>query len=115
VGDDVKHPSPPASTNVVLTMCEPLLDKGHTLYLDNWYSSPDLYRRLTERKTNVIGTVRPNRRDMPQDISKTKLKRGDHEIWSANNILCVKWKDNRDVHFLSMSADMTRTGKLKTG
>jgi hypothetical protein len=77
------------------------LDKGHTLYLDNWYSSPDLYRRLTERKTNVIGTVRPNRRDVPQDISKTKLKRGEHEIWSANNILCVKWKDNRDVHFLS--------------
>jgi hypothetical protein len=44
VGDDVKDPSLPASTNVVLTMCEPLLGKGHTLYLDNWYSSPDLYR-----------------------------------------------------------------------
>jgi hypothetical protein len=53
---------------------------------------------------------------MPQDISKTKLKHGHHEKWSANNILCVKWKDNKGVHFLSTkhkSADITCTGKLK--
>jgi hypothetical protein len=34
----------PTSTNVLLTMCEPLLDIRLTLYLDNWHSSPDLYR-----------------------------------------------------------------------
>jgi hypothetical protein len=53
---------------------------------------------------------------MPPDISKNKLKRGEHEIWSANNILCVKWKDNKDVPFLSTkhkSADVTGTGKLR--
>jgi hypothetical protein len=81
VGDDAKIPSLPASTKVVLTMCEPLLDLV-TLCLDNQYSSLDLYRRLTERKSNVIGTVRP------QDITTTKLKHGGHEMWSANNI-CV--------------------------
>jgi hypothetical protein len=35
---------------------------------------------------------------------------------STNNILCVKWKDNKDVHFLSTkhkSADVTGTGKLR--
>jgi hypothetical protein len=116
VGDDITDPSLPAGTNVVLNMSEPLLDKGHTLYLDNWYSSPDLFRRLTDRQTNAIGTVRPNRKNMPPDISKNKLKRGEHEIWSANNILCVKWKDNKDVHFLSTkhkSADVTGTRKLR--
>jgi hypothetical protein len=56
VGDDVTDPSLPAGTNVVLNMSEPLLDKGHTLYLDNWYSSPNLCRRLTDRQTNAIGT-----------------------------------------------------------
>jgi hypothetical protein len=116
VRDNVKDSSLRANTNVVFTMCEPLLDISHPLNFDNWYSSPDLYIQLTERKINVIGTVKPNRRDMPQDISKTKLKRGDHEIWSGKNILCVKWKDNKDVHFLSMkhkSADITHTCKLK--
>jgi hypothetical protein len=115
VGDDVTDPSLPASTNVVLNMCEPLFDRGQTLYLDNWYSSPDLFRRITNRSTNVVGTVRPNRRDMPPDISKTKLNRGEFEIWSANNILCLKWRD-KDVHLLSSkhkTADIKGTGKLK--
>jgi hypothetical protein len=61
-GDDVTDPTLPASTNVVLNMCEPLLDKGHTLFIDNWYSSPDLFRSLKDRQTNVIGTVRQNRK-----------------------------------------------------
>jgi hypothetical protein len=97
-------------------MCAPLLDRGHTLYIDNWYSSSDLFRRLTERQTNIIGTVQHNRKNMPCDISKSKLKRGEHEIWSANNILCAKWRDNKDVYFLSSkhkSADITATGKLR--
>lgn len=116
VGDDVTDPSLPVSTNVVMNMCAPLLDQGHTLYIDNWYSSPDLFSRLTERQTNAIGTVRHNRKDMPRDISKSKLKIGEHEIWSAKNILCVKWRDNKDVYFLSSkhkSADITATGKLR--
>jgi hypothetical protein len=50
VGDDVTGPSLPASTNVVLNMCEPLLDRGHTLLLDNWYSFPDLYKRLRDKQ-----------------------------------------------------------------
>ena len=48
-------PNLPVNTSVVINKCEP--GRGHTLFLDNWYSSPDLFRRLTERKTNVIETV----------------------------------------------------------
>jgi hypothetical protein len=101
VGDDVTDSGLDASTNVVLNMYKPLLDRGHTLLLDNWYSSPDLFRRLTDRKPNVIGTVRPYRRGMPSGISNPKLNLGEHEIWSANNILCVKWRDNKDLLVLN--------------
>ncbi|GBN32390.1 hypothetical protein AVEN_133528-1 [Araneus ventricosus] len=75
---NVTDPNLPASTNVVLSLCEPLLDKGHTLFIDNRYSSPDSFRRLTDRQTNVISTVRQNRENKPEDISKTKLKFGEH-------------------------------------
>jgi hypothetical protein len=40
---------------------------------------------------------------------------GEHETWSANNILCVRRRD-KDVCFHSnkhKSADITETGKLK--
>jgi hypothetical protein len=53
---------------------------------------------------------------MPPDICKNKLKGGEHETWSANNILCVRWRDKKDLCFLSTkhkSADITETGKLK--
>jgi hypothetical protein len=37
---------------------------------------------------------------MPRDICANKLKGGEYETWSANNILCVRWRDKK-------------TGKLK--
>ena len=115
-GNDIIDASWPASTNVVMHMCESLFNKGHTLYIDNWYNSPDLCEKLAVRGTNIVGTVRPNRKDMPENISSIKLKTGEYEQWSAKNILCLKWKDNKDVHFLSSkhkSADITATGKMK--
>jgi hypothetical protein len=57
----------------------------------------------------------PNRRDMPCDIFTKNQKRGDFEIWSVNNILCLKWKDNKDIHVLSSkdaAANVTATRKL---
>ena len=52
---------------------------------------------MTERSTNVIGTVRPNRRDMPPDIQSKKLQRGEFEIWSGKNILCVRKNGKRAI------------------
>ncbi|CAD1469407.1 unnamed protein product, partial [Heterotrigona itama] len=47
-----------------------ILHKGHTLYIDNWYSSPKLFLTLVENGTNALGTVRFNRKNMPGDFVK---------------------------------------------
>jgi hypothetical protein len=60
---------------VVMTLMEKYLQKGHTLWLDNWYSSPQLYDHLNTNKTNTCGTVRKNRKEMPK-FPKIKLDRG---------------------------------------
>lgn len=52
-------------------------------------------------KTNVIGTVRSNRKNMPKDLCSVKLKKGEYVIRSCNRILTLKWKDKRDVYMLS--------------
>ena len=57
-------------------MMDSLLDKGYNVYLDNWYSSPDLYIRLLNRSTNSCGTVRLNRRNMPV-VPNEKRNMGD--------------------------------------
>ncbi|XP_017795982.1 PREDICTED: piggyBac transposable element-derived protein 4-like [Habropoda laboriosa] len=98
-----------ASETVVMELSKSILNKGRTLYIDNWYSSPKLFLTLVENGTNV-GTVRFNRKNMPGDFVKAKLKKGECRIRSCNGILALKWKDKQDVHILSTkheSVEMT--------
>lgn len=76
---------------------------GHKLFMDNYFSSPILYDDLFERKINSCGTVRYNRRGIPQDIGpkNMKLKRGDIVTRVKGNLSVVRWRDKRDVYLLT--------------
>ncbi|XP_014676879.1 PREDICTED: piggyBac transposable element-derived protein 4-like [Priapulus caudatus] len=50
------------STSVVLDLAEDLLDKGYKIYMDNFYSSPELAQILVDRNTDAVGTLRLNRK-----------------------------------------------------
>lgn len=100
-GNDKLNLDYSASESVVMELSQSILDRGHTLYIDSWYSSPKLFLTLVRNGTNVLGTVRCNRKNMPGDFVKEKLKKGDFIIRSCNGILALKWKDKRDVHILS--------------
>ena len=71
-GQDRNDDGSPVSTKVVLDLNNELLGKGYNIYLDNWYSSPGLFVQLLQAGTNVCGTVRLNRKEMPSDFSKKK-------------------------------------------
>jgi hypothetical protein len=45
---------------------------GHKLYMDNYFSSPDLYSDLTKQKINCCGTMQPNGKGMPDDFRSKK-------------------------------------------
>ena len=61
------------SGGIVNTLLSPLyLGKGHFLFVDNWYSSPILFRHLYKHDTGACGTVRSNRKLMPKFTKKTK-------------------------------------------
>lgn len=86
--------------NIILTLMNGLFHQGHTLFIDNWYSSPTIFKLLhQDLKTNVCGTVRSNRKFMPK--GNKKLQRGEHESLSANGILYVRWRDKREVNMLT--------------
>jgi len=53
------------SGSVISTLMEPYLNKGHIIYMDNWYSSPLLYQYLLENNTGACGTVSNKRKGMP--------------------------------------------------
>lgn len=93
-----------ANENVtVLQLVRRVEGVGHKLYMDNYFSSPLLFDALLERKINSCGTVRHNRRGMPQDIGQKfmKLKRGDIVTRVKGNLSAVRWRDKRDVYILT--------------
>jgi len=52
---------------------KPYLNKGHSLFTDNFYTSPKLALYLHKRKINTCGTVRKNRKLMAQDGKEAKI------------------------------------------
>jgi len=70
------------ATHVTVTELMKIEGRGHKLYVDNFFSSPELFDALANKQIYCCGTVRPNRRGMPQDLvpKTTKLKRGDIRV-----------------------------------
>ena len=55
----------------------PLLEKGVTLYTDNFYTSNPLGDYLLSHKTYMCGTVRASHKGLPKEVTKAKIKKGD--------------------------------------
>lgn len=86
---------------VVMLLMEKYLNKGHSIYFDNYYSSVDLAEELLFKNTYVTGTLRAKRAGNPTLIN-TKLKAGESCIVHSNKkIIVTKWQDKREVLFLS--------------
>jgi hypothetical protein len=58
----------------VLSLVEPLLNRGHTLLMGNFYNAPAQAQKLKSPKTDCIGTLCLNRKDMPK-MAKDKNQR----------------------------------------
>lgn len=109
---DKKYKDLPMSSQVVMTLMEPLFNKGYCLTTDNFYTSPQLADLLLQNKTDTYGTVRLNRKEIPPDLLKTKLKPGEIAAYQRGKVLALKWKDKKDVSVLSTvhNASMVEVG-----
>ncbi|XP_044745115.1 piggyBac transposable element-derived protein 4 [Coccinella septempunctata] len=101
-GRDGADPLPgniPKTEQLVLRLLGPFLNKGHHVFMDNFYNSVSLSSELLKLRTHSTGTLRANRRGNPATIVRKKLKKGEH-IWSKKqntSVYVSKWKDKRDV------------------
>ncbi|KAF2894023.1 hypothetical protein ILUMI_12150 [Ignelater luminosus] len=55
---DPEYSALPVSSQVVMTLVKPLLNKGYCLTMDNFYNSPQLADLLVSKKTDVYGIER---------------------------------------------------------
>jgi hypothetical protein len=76
---------------------------GHKLYMDNFFSSPDVFDEMTKKKINCCGTVRPCTKGMPHDLrpKNMTLKRGDIKVRTRDDLTAILWKDKRVTFILT--------------
>ena len=105
------------TTKVVMGLLERsgVLDKGHKIYMDNYYTSPELFEELYYRYTFACGTCRKNRKGLPNGVSGAKLKKKGEMVFRRNGpLLALKWFDKRSVYMLTTIHDgvLINTGKV---
>lgn len=109
--------------DIVANFLQPYFFKGHVIYIDNWYSSPILAEFLHDRDTGICGTVKSNRKGMPE--LKDALEKNEVQIAHTSTWLVIKWKakEKTDVHVITTVHEPTfsltgkndyHTGEAKT-
>ncbi|KAJ8927090.1 hypothetical protein NQ314_020485 [Rhamnusium bicolor] len=86
---------------VVLNLLKDYFGSGHSVYMDNFYNSYELANDLTKRENYCTGTLSKKRKNNPEEVVVKKLKKGETVARYANNTMIGKWKDKRDVLYIS--------------
>ena len=103
------------TTKLVLRLlaCVDLLHKGYHYYMDNHYSSPELFQELYDAETYACGTERKNKKGLPIAVSSAKLKTGESVFRRNDALLALEWADKCAVYMITTihDAKMVDTGK----
>ena len=87
---------------VVTNLCHPIYNKGHHVYMDNYFSSPELFNELANNQTSACKTLRLNRRGITNRVKTAKSAKGDPPFTESDgNLLYISWTDKRQVNTLS--------------
>ena len=90
---------------VVLKLTKDLKRSFCTVYFDNFFNSPKLIEKLSQKSVYGIGPVRANRKQMSKMIDDKQMKRGDCKFLFSGNTMACKWMDNWSVLLLSSALE----------
>ncbi|GFN88742.1 PiggyBac transposable element-derived protein 4-like [Plakobranchus ocellatus] len=101
--------------DVVNRLISPYLGCGRVLYVDSYYTSPDLFRYLKEHKTLACGTMRRDAKNAPPKNMLPKLSKGEQSITTLTDghVNYFHVKDKKELHILTTahSANLIMSGK----
>ena len=76
-GKSSKEPSEYGATyDLVMDLMRGYFGKGYHLFMDNYYSSPKLYVDLFDLEVGATGTLRANRKGVPQTLKDKRVDKG---------------------------------------
>ncbi|XP_022823346.1 piggyBac transposable element-derived protein 4-like [Spodoptera litura] len=89
---------------VALHLLKDFLEKGHSIYMDNFYNGYNLAAKLLSHKTFCTGTLRKKRECNP-DIVSSKMKKGENKSVFHNGIHIGCYRDKRYIPYISTEHD----------
>ena len=89
--------------DTVTALLGALKDKGHHLYMDNYYNSVVLCTKLLELNTHICGTLRPCRGPPAEVKNATLASLGDGGKVALHNgkVLTMAWSDRRLIRMVT--------------
>lgn len=114
-GDDMEDAG--LGHNVVMKLATGL-PENTLLAFDNFFTGCDLMEALYEKKIFAVGTVRANRKDLPDILKRLqpkplRLEKSQFAAVTAKPITAIKWLDTRDVNILTTAHHPTDTVLVK--
>ena len=80
-------------THVVMKLLSPYFGLGYNVTTDNFFTSPVLAQQLLTKRCSIVGTVRPNRRDLPPTTDSLALH--DSSFYEQGAMHLVKYQAKR--------------------
>lgn len=72
-----------------------LFNKGYHLFVDNFYTSPTLAEFLFKNQTLLTGTLRANRKGVPNLLKKAKPKAKECSYFRKGPLLALSWREKK--------------------
>jgi hypothetical protein len=109
------------SSSVVLRLLKPYYNLGYNVTCDNYFTNLDLAKSLLSKKTTLVGTIRSNRRELPQICRNRDQLHKSHVMFEEESgalLTSYQCKKNKKVNLLStlhnsLQVDETDNPKLK--
>lgn len=89
------------TAKVVLYLLREKLNRGHAVFMDNYYNSFSLSSQLLSKDTYTTGTLRADRKYNPKKVTQAKLNKGDTIAQYADGVMVGRWRDKRVVTYIS--------------
>jgi len=108
-GADPSVPSYPKGLchHVVTKLLTPFFDEGYTVFMDNYYTSPTLFKDLLCKSIAAVGTAITNWKNFPKfETPTTKPPKGTcsflyHKELMHKELMAARWLNNWDIFCLS--------------
>ncbi|CAJ0946462.1 unnamed protein product [Ranitomeya imitator] len=91
-------------SEIVKTLAVPIFNSGRNITMDNYFTNVELGNFLLQKAITLVGTIKPNRREIPEALKHSRQRALYESVFGFNNkatLVSYKAKKEKSVILLS--------------